>query len=356
MPFIGRLSVAKSKHTRGLLRAGGYLVVLSLGLGAFQLRAAHAEVRNRTVELGRQMYSLANATQQDVNKLSINGQPIWIGSSIAKDSVSDVLDRYEGECQKNLAQPSENWRELAQKIDEKKEKKPALAGSGVMRGGGDAEGTVLCFTKGENSKPTVREAFKSFVDTGELGALGNLRYVYAKQSERGRTVVLTAWTDDKFNLSDIVPKDGAEAKGSDFAGIPRPPSANRLLSAQVEGTPFGANVYRSKQDPATIVGFYDDEMTKRGWAGFDPELKMQHALAGKEDKTGVIGRLYEHNGVVLSLASHVDEGETITSLGLAGVTSTDGTKTDTGVKAADDPKAAKVTGAVTKNASTASDP
>lgn len=350
MPFIRRLSVAKSKHARGLLRAGGYLAVLSLGLGAFQLRAAHAEVRNRTVELGRQMYQLANATQHDVNKLTMNGQPLWVGSSVSKDSVADVLDRYEVDCQKNLAQPTESWRELAQKIDEKKEQRPAMA-TGVMRGGGEDEGTVVCFTKGQSSKPTIREAFKSFVDTGELGALGNLRYVYAKRSDQGRTTVLTAWTDDKFNLSDIMPKDGGEAKGSDFPEVPRPQAATRLMSAQVEGTPFGVNVYRSKDAPAAVVGFYDAEMTKRGWAGFDPEIKMQRALRGEGDKSGVIGRLYERKGVVLTLASNLDEGGTITSLGLAGVTSTDGTKTDTGIKAQDEAPAA-----VTKNASRASDP
>jgi hypothetical protein len=321
------------------LRAGGYVAVLSLGLGAFQLRAAHAEVKNRTVELGRQMFQLANASHQDVNKLNMNGQVMWLGSSIAKDSVSSVLDRYEGECRKNSAQSTESWRELAQKIDEstaKKEETPLMA-TGVMRAGDSAEGTVLCFTKGEHSKPTVGEAFRSFADTGELGALGNLRYVYVKQSDHGRTVVLTAWTDERFNLRDLVPADGREAKGSDFGEIPRPPTSNRLLSAQVEGTPFGVNVYRSKQGPANVVGFYDDEMAKRGWMAIDPELDRQMAKRGQENKTGAIGRLYEKNGVVLTLAANLDEGDTITALGLAGVVSAEGATTDTGVKAADAP-------------------
>ena len=336
MPFIRRLSVARAKHVRGLFRAGGYVLVLSLGLGAFQLRAAHAEVRNRTVELGRQMYQLANATQQDVNKLTLNGQPMYLGSSLAKDSVTTILDRYEDDCHKNTAQPAESWRELANKIDEQKKERPAMA-TGVMRAGSSVEGTVVCFTKGESSKPTVREALKTFVDTGELGALGNLRYVYAKAAPNGRTTVLTAWTDDKFNLSDLVPNDGVETRGSDFADIPRPAESNRLLSAQVEGTPFGVNIYRNKQGPANVVKFYDDEMGKRGWLAIDPEIDGQRALRGEENKSGVIGRLYEHKGVVLTLAAHVDEGDTITSLGLAGVVATDGSKTDTGVKASDAP-------------------
>lgn len=342
MPFIRRLSVARSKHVRGLLRAGGYVAVLSLGLGAFQLRAAHAEVKNRTVELGRQMHQLANASSQDVNKLNMNGQVMWLGSSVAKDSVSSVLDRYEAECRRDTAQSTKSWRELGKKIEEKagdkKEETPLMA-TGVMRAGSDVEGTVLCFTKGEHSKPTVGEAFKSFAETGELGALGNLRYVYVKESAKGKTIVLTAWTDDRFNLSDLVPDEGKEAKGSDFGEVPRPPTSNRLLSAQIEGTPFGVNVYRSKQSPSNVVGFYDDEMGKRGWIAIDPELDRQMAKRGEENKSGAIGRLYEKNGVVLSLASNLDEADTITSLGLAGVVSSDGSRTDTGVKAGDAPPA-----------------
>lgn len=338
MLWIRRLPVAKSKHVRGLLRAGGYVAALSLALGAFQLRSAHAEVKNRTVELGRQMLQLAQASQHDVNKLSMNGQPMWVGSSLSTDSVGDVLDRYEADCAKNAAQPPESWRELATKTAEQKAEKPGMA-SGIMRGGDRDEGTVVCFTKGEGSKPTVKEALKTFAETGELGALGNLRYVYVKKSDRGNTIVLTAWTDDKFNLADLVPPEGTEAPGSDFPEIPRPPTSMRLLSAQVEGTPFGMNVYRSKQGPANVVSFYDGEMAKRGWFAIDPEL-AKHAENG-ENPTGAIGRLYERNGVVLTLASNLQDGDTVTGLGLAGVTSSDGTKTDTGIKASDARPASK---------------
>lgn len=334
MLFIRRLSVAKSKHVRGLLRAGGYVAALSCVLGAIQIRAAHAEVKNRTVELGRQMLRLANASQHDVNKLSLNGQPIFVGSMMSNDSVGTVLDRYAADCTKNAAQPAEEWRDLANKADAAKADTTMMP-NGVMRGGDRTEGTVVCFTKGDSSKPTVKEAFKSFAETGELGALGNLRYVYVKKSERGNTVVLTAWTDDKFNLADLAPPEGTEAKGADFPDLPRPPESNRLLSAVVEGTPFGVNVYRSKQGPGKVVSFYDEEMGKRGWMALDPELDKQVKAAGGENKTQAVGRLYEKNGVILTLATNLQDDDTVTALGLAGVTSTDGTKTDTGVKAQD---------------------
>jgi hypothetical protein len=327
-----RLSEAKSKHLRGLARAGGYVAGLSLLLGAVQLRAAHAEVRNRTVELGRQMLQLAKATDHDVNKLTLNGQAMWLGSSQSRDSVSDILDRYQAECAKNGAQPPESWRELVAKNDANNEKNAPKAGlaSGTLRGGDRDEGTVLCFTKGEGSKPTVKEALTSLAQTGELGALGNLRYVYAKKTDPGATVVLTAWTDEKFNLIQLVPPEGTEATGSDFPDLPRPPTSTRLMAAQVEGTPFGVNVYRSKQGPSKVVAFYDEEMVKRGWFALDPELAKQSPTG--ESPSQAIGRLYERDGVVLTLASNLQDGDTVTGLGLAGVTSTDGTRTETGMK------------------------
>lgn len=340
MPFIGQSSAAKSKHVRGLMRAGCYVAVVSLGLGAFQLRQAHAELKNRTVDLGRQMYQLANASQHDVNKLNLNGQVMWMGSSLSHDSAATVLDRYEAECKKNAAQSPESWRQLTQKAaEESKETGKGTAASamttGVMRAGGGKEGTVLCFLKGEHSKPSVGEAFKSLAETGELGALGDLRYVYAKQGASGKTTVLTAWTDDRFNLVDLVPAEGKESRGTDLPDLPRPPDSTRLFAAQVEGTPFGLNVYRGKQGPANVISFYDDAMRKRGWLAIDPEMDKWMAERGEANTEGAIGRLYEHDGVVLTLAAHIDQGDTITTLGLAGVTSSDGTVTDTGVKASD---------------------
>ncbi len=356
MPFIGRLAVARSKHVRGLLRAGGYVAVLSLGLGAFQLRQAHAELKNRTLDLGRQMNQLANASQQDVNKLNLNGQVMWMGSALSHDSAATVLDRYEAECKKNAAQSPESWRQLTQTSEKAAAAKSAdtagMDSSGVMRAGSLTEGTVLCFVKTEHSKTSIGEAFKSLAETGELGAVGDLRYVWAKQGPSGKTTVLTAWTDDHFNLADLVPAEGKEAPGIDLPNLPRPPDSTRLFAAQVEGTPFGLNVYRGKQGPSKVISFYDEEMRTRGWLAIDPEIDKWMAKRGETNTDGVVGRLYEHDGVVLTLAAHMEQGDTITSLGLAGVASPDGTVTDTGVKASDAP----TSGRAVKSASSQSEP
>jgi hypothetical protein len=279
-----------------------------------------------------------------------------MGSSVSHDTAATVLDRYETECKKNAAQSPESWRQLTQTSEKDAAKNAeALAGmssSGVMRAGSPTEGTVLCFVKTEHSKTGVGEAFKSLAETGELGAVGDLRYVWAKQGPSGNTTVLTAWTDDHFNIAELNPAEGREAHGADLPNLPRPPDSTRMFAAQVEGTPFGLNVYRGKQGPAKVIDFYDQAMKERGWLVIDPEMDKWMAQQGETNTEGAIGRLYEHDGVVLTLAAHLEEGDTITTLGLAGVASPDGTVTDTGVKASDAPSS----GSAVKSASSQSEP
>ena len=91
-----------------------------------------------------------------------------------------------------------------------------------------------------------------------------------------------------------------------------------MLATRVEGTPFGINAYRGKAEPATVIAFYDDAMTKKGWFALDPEIEDEGGESGKQAHQ-TTGRLYEKDGVVLTIASRIDEGATFTHLGLAGV-------------------------------------
>ncbi len=316
MGFFKPASEEVRRKRRGLLRAAAYLVALSGVFSLVQIRQARADVGDRTVEIGRQMLTLANATQHDVNKLKLNGQSIFIGSSLAKDSVSEVLDRYNTLCEQSRAQPAEEWRAIADKSNSEDVKKGAIGSAGIVRGGDGEEGAVLCFTKTASSKRSFTEALKTFAATGELGALGGVRYVYAHKSPKGNTVVLTAWTDEQFNVKAFMGDETKDCQGEDFDGLPRPPASTRIMSGRVEDTPFGVNVYRSKTSPVELAKIYDEKMIKDGWMALDPELESVEP----DNKHKPVGRLYEKDGVVLTVASHIEPDATFTSMGLAGVT------------------------------------
>lgn len=278
-----RWSPRKRRHLRGLARVFFYFTVIGIVSAAFSVRAARAEMKTRTLELGRQMMQLARASNHDVTPVRFNGQQMLLASSTTDDAAKDVLDRYEAHCEGSLK---------------------------VLRSGDDREGTVVCFVKGAETKASLREAFEAFAETGELGYLGKLRFAYARRNPgTGRTLVLTAWTEDTFNLVDMMPAEGKDAPGADFAEVPRVPNATRALSVRAEGLPYGLNVYQTK-DEGTLA-FYDVEMTRLGYKGVDPELD--------EVEVGGRGRAYVRDGVVVTVASHRHEGSNFVMVGLAGV-------------------------------------
>lgn len=312
--FISRTSSQKKKHVRGLVRAGGYVLGLGVVLGAFQIRAARAEMENKTLQLGRQMFQLSNASTHEVNKVVLNGQNMFLGNTVSHDPANKILDRYESYCQSNAAQTAESWQELGKSEKAAEPDKKWLA-TGIMRTGDLHEGAIVCFTKTAKSKPTIGEAAKSFAETGDLGHLGAARYVYVKSTEAGNTHVMTAWTDDTFSIFDLMGEEGKDVAGKDFGGeIPRVPDSRRAFSMRLEDTPFGVNIYQGKGDPVAIVKQYDDTLQGLGWTAVDPEVERH--------EPGTLGavHVYEKNNVVLTVASSADPKEgTFTTLGLAGV-------------------------------------
>lgn len=315
--IIFRIKPEKRRHLRGLVRVFAYFAVVGLALGAIRLRHARAEVESQTIVLGRQMMKLSSAKQHDTYHATVNGQSLFAASSLSeRDSTKTILDRYEAHCKANAAQDPEQWKNLANgKAD-----RPATEffKLGMLRAGDDEEGTVLCFTKTASSKSTLREAIEAFGQTGDVGAFGAVRYVYAKKTEKGNTHVLAVWSDQKFQLSDFIPpEDGSDAPGKDFDGVPRVPGSQRVLSAQLDGTPFGLNVYAGKEAPEKVVAQLDESMHKLGWFGLDPEVEqIEQQEPGHDLKT----RLYEKDGVIVTVASRVQEqGLTMTGLGVAGV-------------------------------------
>jgi hypothetical protein len=159
------------KHLRGLCRAGLYLIATGAVLCGFSMKRAHAEFKDQTLILGRQMLELAKANTHGVTKLNFNGQVMYLGTSSTDDSPAAVLDRYEGHCKANPGQPSAGWEELEKQSGKKADNAPEIVKSGVVRGGDEKEGTVVCFVRGPETKPTTKEAFTSLMQTGSLGAL-----------------------------------------------------------------------------------------------------------------------------------------------------------------------------------------
>ncbi|MBX3199322.1 MAG: hypothetical protein KF894_14410 [Labilithrix sp.] len=316
-------SLEKAKRIRGLVRVWGYFLCVMAVCGVISIRHARAEYQDQTLHFGRQMVTLAKASNHEVTKVVFNGQPVHVGSSVTEDSAAHVLERYEEYCKANRGQMDVDFTEINKsgtvkpllKADEVGDDAPAIAKAGYVRSGSDDEGAVVCFVKGPKTKPTTGEAFQSFMTTGELGAIGELRYAYASKGPSGKTLVLTVWTDSAFNLRDMVPEDGQDAAGEDFAEVPRVPNATRIMAAKAADMPYGVNVYKTTDSPAKTFEFFDREMKSAGWFAYDPELN--------EAEHKGQGRAYMKDAVVVTLGSSVQPEGHFVAVGLAGVAADD---------------------------------
>src|SRR5205814_8550480 len=78
----------------------------------------------------------------------------------------------------------------------------------VIRQESGPEGIVLCFVKGEETPDGVLARVDQFHKTGDLAALGKVRYAFASASKSGGSMVVAMWTDGSFNMRKIVGRDG----------------------------------------------------------------------------------------------------------------------------------------------------
>jgi hypothetical protein len=291
----------RAKRRRGILRVTAYVVAVSTGFGLFGWHKAHAKMGEASMSFGRDLAPLADMLEES-HAIRVNGEKLFLSNTVVKQPMKRVLDRFDGACQEGKPILGQAWQELP-----KHEQTPQNAlypfRTGVVRSEQKSEGVVMCLTKSDGAPEGLMDALEQFTETGDLGKLGKLRYAYAKQSEDGAsTHVMTLWTDSEFSFERIVPADGSEPAGTDPEDAPRPPGGRRLLSARVEGTPFGVYVYRSTEVPAKVVDFYDKEMTDRDW------LPVTAPIDGSE------GRAYAKEGLEIVLDVGKDEQGTVLSI------------------------------------------
>jgi hypothetical protein len=251
-----------------LARLAVYCAAVSLGVGLVAVRSVYGDVRSTAFSMGKELGQLGDVGTK--RPLRLNGEPIFIASTTEDLSVGAVLDQTEAHCREASAGLVAELENLSASL---RGQLPAhVAGAraaGVFREVRGDSGVVACLVR-DDGEPVggvaqVTARLAAVVRTGDLAAAGRLRYVFAERTSSGRTHVVAAWTEGSFNLRALIPAAGQDAPGSDPAGAPRPPGAQRILSADIEGVPYGVRIYDTTATPADIVKLYDAEMPGRGW-------------------------------------------------------------------------------------------
>jgi hypothetical protein len=225
----------------------GYAIVIGLGVMALGVPVARAGAEHAMQATGLSLLDQFGpelvGPPQAVN---LNGERMWLASSVTPLGVSDVLDEFGQNCQRWLASRS---------IDP----------HGV--------GQLACLASPDDREPaSLFRRARDFAQSGDLSRLGDARYIVARpDAATGNTHVLSVWTQGHFDLPAMFPTSG-DVPGGDPEEVPRPQDSVRILSARVVGRSYALHVYATSRSSAEVLEFYVQELKHRGFS-----LQAEHA-------------------------------------------------------------------------------
>jgi hypothetical protein len=272
----------------GVLRVLGVLVVVQVAALSFVAHNARASAREVLLQLNTWLLSVPNITPNTANELFINGARLALASGSSELAPDALLDRLQGYCenQSALELPEQALEQLAHMNTADSVAPAALPNArGVFRLEQDERGIVACFARSRASG-SLFERLRQFATTGELSALGELRYFSVLGHREGRTLFLAAWPLGKVKLLEMFPRQG-DAPGKDLPGLPRPAVATRTLSA---GTPAGGRLvsYTLDAAPQQALAHFRQQLTVDGFQFQALQGQELALLATRADRAVVV--------------------------------------------------------------------
>jgi hypothetical protein len=256
-------------------RVAGCTSALSFGLAWCWVDHVSAEIEQSSFSLGERLVDELGDVVAEPQAIVVNGQTAWIASKTTPLSVSEALDRFDAHCVSRSRALSTNLEGLEAESATPSPAGPSIPGQRLLIRRDeipDQGGQLVCLTPTEplTGYLDLGSRLGTFFATGELGAIGEMRYARVKSRPEGGSHVITVWSAGAFNLFDALPGD-TDAPGNDPDQAPRPPEASRILSARVPGRGYAVFSYVSQRTSTELLQFYATEMPKRGWTPLDAE-------------------------------------------------------------------------------------
>jgi hypothetical protein len=259
-----------ARVSAGLVRVGLLLVgILTLVLWV-SLRSAAARVDDSMMDLGRHLMGLSEAGfGHNERGTYLNGQQLGFRVFTVDQDVQAVLDYYENWCSSGRGDFARKDQDLAVLDQSSTGVELSLDRSWrdlTRRGFNDGEGYVACLKHDvpNISSEQLAQRVRQFLGTGNLKDLGQFHYAMATRVD-DVTRVVAVWTEGDFYPLSMFPANG-DAPGFDPAGISRPPSGDRMLSAGEMGHAETLTIYaKSEQSISELARFYQRDFRARGW-------------------------------------------------------------------------------------------
>lgn len=265
--FAVRLAIPSMRQ----VRLAAYSFVVFGALTFVAARSVYADAREIGLGVGHQLAALEDVTGGAYD-VRINGAEVRWASARTEQSVTQVLDRYEEHCRRSPSALGAALEDIPRALEDRgaiPESIPARAG--IVRDEQGGRGMVACFVREHTSGELdeVRRSLEALARTGDLASIGQLRYVFAEQSTRGDTRVVTMWSEGSLAVGRMFPAEG-DAPGTDSSIVPRPAGSRRTLSASVVGFPAAVRIYESAATPAELVSNAGNALRAAGFAEAAP--------------------------------------------------------------------------------------
>ncbi len=251
-----------------IARLAAFLCVVSAALAVVAASRAIADVEDAALSLGNELGKLGEAGQ--TRSIRLNGQSVHVVASTEDGELGAHLDRFESYCRASTAGLDEGFQALPAEVQARIPKGGGRrAAAGVLREETAAQGMVACVVRPEGEAEggvlDLVDRVSELGASGDLSALGHMRYFHARATKKGRTHIVAAWTDGPFRLDAMFP-DAGDAPGQDPRFAPRPPRSVRLLTAEVDGVPYGVRLYDAEGPPERVFAEYDRDVLGRGFS------------------------------------------------------------------------------------------
>jgi hypothetical protein len=316
----------------GAWRVAAFFTLVICSLSYFAARSAYAESERKLLRFGEELAAeLGPDMVGDAQPLVINGEQLFLSSKQSELPVAEVLDRLAMSCAARARgpqaapplqpMPGDRWLlDLDEKIQraETPAELPALLDSllhqpeqlGIVRDERAGAGQLACIAPphGNGGLTAFLARAREFLRSGDLAAIGDVRYVAARELDNGKTHVLAVWSEGAFRIGALFPASG-DAPGSDLLGVPRPIAATRELSVIAPGRSFALRLYGSTQRPHEVLAFYARALPEQGW---DPlPTRLPH---GRLDNGAAMHAFTRAGRAVAVGAGSGTDGKTVVSL------------------------------------------
>jgi hypothetical protein len=222
-----------------IVRVAALALAMLSCLLAFSLHQARARTGEALALLGERVMQIPDGRYSNrARLLDLNGFPIGFQTGFSKRPYETIVAEFADACRSRAGMSGGDFSQ--ESIDRaRKSARQQLNDRGILDGVFEldtARGHIVACIDTRGAKwfsHGMIERLSAFSESGNLGAVGGIRYALVKRTPYGAHFV-TMWTGEHAPLFGMFPKDG-DAPGSDHSFVPRPKAGRRVLSMNTEG-------------------------------------------------------------------------------------------------------------------------